>query len=191
MTIEDLVSSLEIVGSPNPDIFTLEDLAQFEMEAGFRLPDDYKQFCRTLGSGQFGGHMKICCPRIEYSRKSISFMKIALWLAKEEFGNFDLAQEIKDLLNACFVFGTNPNCQDVVWDLRTYQESDDSYDIYLIPLDPLDEFYFLGRSFLKFLEDFCIGEQGYKNLPEHLYPCEGTIARRFTRYDSSIGSVAF
>ena len=189
MTIEDLLLRLEISGSTEPDIFALQELTDFEIRQGFQLPNDYKQFCSLFGSGRFGDHMTVYCPRIQNSQRSVYSMRVALELAQEEYGCFEAAQNIGNLLNSCFVFATNPNSQDVVWDLRTYQKSDDSYDIYLLPLDPLDEFYLVGRSFLEFINDFCIGEGGYQNLPKHLHPCEGTIYPRFSRHASSDGTL--
>lgn len=183
MTIEKLASILEVAGSTNPSLSTLSELTDFENQAGFSLPGDYKAFCQVFGFGQFGEHMKIYCPNIGIHKKSLASMKLAFMLAKEEFGDIESAAEIEDLLNSCFVFGTNPNSQDIVWDLRTYSELDDSYDIYLIPLDPLDEVFFLERKFLDFIYEFCIGENGYNRLPEHIHPCEGTIFPRFLRYD--------
>jgi len=51
----------------------------------------------------------------------------------------------------------------LVWDLRTYQPEDSSYDIYWALWDCPDseifeeDFKFVGRSFFEFIRDYCYG----------------------------------
>ncbi|MBE9139812.1 SMI1/KNR4 family protein [Nodosilinea sp. LEGE 07088] len=183
-----LVSHLEIIDIDSPDKVTLRELAQFEDEHNFQLPSDYKTFCQTLGSGRFGNHMRVYCPKPEFSSRMIQNMKASLEMDRAENREPENFRFFMKLLPACFVFANNPNNQDIVWDLNTYQETDDGYDIYLISHEPPDEIFFLGRSFLGFVKNFCVGDVGYQNLPAYLHPSEGDILPCFYQYSSNITS---
>jgi hypothetical protein len=58
----------------------------------------------------------------------------------------------------------------LLWDLRTYDELDDSYDIYILKDGNIDvPTCNLGRDFYLFIRDFCMGQnvtQDFANLLE-------------------------
>lgn len=153
MYFEDLILRIEVLDSGESDIFTTEELERFEHQHGCLLPIDYKDFCCTLGTGQFGDYMRVFCPRAENLREASKILRRSLERFQENRNNPSVSTEISGIVDFSLFFGMNPNGQVIVWDSRTYSESDHCYDIYLIPLDYWNKVHFIGRKFCDFIED--------------------------------------
>jgi len=72
--------------------------------------------------------------------------------------------------------------QKYLWDLGSYDESDQSCDIYLVPTDDLDRTTKLGRDFFEFVNDFCLGSRARKVLPPGFRFYEGFTGKQFLRF---------
>jgi hypothetical protein len=184
-----LLAELE-VGKFGGEIFTEEQLSDFESQYNIILPIEYKEYCQVFGTGQFGEFMDIVCPSnrlIEVSNNLLNSIRSAADDIPKSRANY-LAisiDAIMDLLDSAFVFGGYDDSI-VLWDLRTYQEDDHSYDIYwALSEDFMGDIYKVGRSFFEFIRDFCLGEKAFEVLPEEVYPMPEAICRTFRRHGSS------
>lgn len=180
---QSLFSRLEIIDE-DEEILTEESLQEFENDKDIVLPLEYKNFCRVFGTGLFGDFVFVASPSHEF----YNFAEVALEGIRSElklFPSHDLSrdQELEELLDSAFVFGGDSVWGNLgFWDLRTYSESDQSYDIYWIGTDLLDEdAYLVGRNFFDFVQDFCLGTEAYKVLPDLKQPESQVIHSTFTR----------
>ncbi|WP_445632126.1 SMI1/KNR4 family protein [Nostoc sp. DSM 114167] len=136
-------------------------LKNFESQAGFALPQEYKNFCQVFGSGEFGfNQFFIEVPNCEDIEGGLTSNEIILESCKD---SFSWSLKVQELLDNAYLFGGGNNFLSFIFDLRTYSEQDERYDIYAL------QFYsgfisYLGRDFFKFICDFCIGEQA-KEVP--------------------------
>ena len=180
----NLLAQIEIIELPSgSDIWTQEELSQFEKETDIILPQNYKEYCQVFGSGQFGDYMTIYAPYPHLSSMSLENIKEDIAeFPDPEHGKMMNVESLKQLLNCAFVFGGNPMSDTVFWDLRTYSDSDKSYDIYLANADCFDGgIYLVGRDFYEFVRDFCLGLKSYKFLPAFKRPRSQEIAPIFAR----------
>lgn len=180
----DLLSGLEIIESSSDCLFTEDELIESEAKLGFILPAAYKEFCQVFGSGSFGDFIEILCPTFDtvasstYGIEAMKSSRVMLSISQKE--NID-TNSILALLDSAFTFGGN-DAYTALWDLRTYGEIDQSYDIYwtLSSIYP-GENYLVGRDFFEFVRDFCLGEKPYEVLPEDTQPLPGMMSKTFTR----------
>lgn len=179
-----LIAQLEVhESSNNQEIWIPEDFQAFEAETGIILPDSYRGFCQVFGTGLLGDYMRIYCPNTYLSNVTIEAIKneISQFLDPMYSKVMDV-RSISKLLDSAFVFGDNASADVVFWDLRTYRESDKSYDIYLANSDCFDgEIHQVGREFYEFICDFCLGMKSYEVLPESMRPLPEALTRTFTR----------
>ncbi len=166
------------------DTSSSSELDEFELTTGITLPQDYRDFRRFLGTGEFmekpceEGDFGHCNLRIEKPNKVYSD-QIILILSQDldyqiEIGEFrDHPEEsfVVSLLKSSFLLAGNSKGHFFVWHLNSWTEADESYDIYLIPPNdsPLN-CYLVGRSFSEFIKDFGIGKKRYSKLPKRLKP---------------------
>lgn len=147
-----------------------EQLLDFESQAGVMLPSGYKEFCQIFGRGGFCDDLvqwSIDCPDLKdieghliSSADIIAAQKSSLSQCK----NRDLV-EVQRLLDSAYLFGMGPSII-LIFDLRTYSELDESYDIYAIDDD--GRFYKVGRDFFEFIRDFCMGTKAEEEFLELL-----------------------
>lgn len=168
-----LPQQLVMIKSPSPaPLLTEEELQIFESKTGLILPEDYKTFCQRFGSVFFDNCITIYRPSeklLAYSKKSINHLKSVIKEYPSKDAQTDI--ELQSLLNSAFVFLDNDGTNLAFWDLRTYKQSDKSYDIYWIKCDDFDdEVYKVGRSFSEFILNFCLGRNFYSFLPESMQP---------------------
>lgn len=178
-----LLNSLEIVENKGHCLSTEEQLIEFEARLGFVLPAAYKEFCQVFGGGTFGNFIDIWCPTSQdaaYNYKTDTLRDSIEILSSASRESNDVAS-IQVLLDSAFIFGGNDSYT-ALWDLRTYREADQSYDIYWIlsRIYP-GEIHLVCRDFFEFVQDFCLGAKSYEFLTADMYPLPRTIPGTFTK----------
>jgi len=182
-SFQELFENLQIIGSnateygidPGDfeyDIFSLEELESFEREKNIILPDSYKDFCQVFGTGCFGEEfITIQCPS-NYWINHVNPAKIDSMLTSiQSSPNNDIRgqREILELLGSAFIFG-GQDYFSVFWDIRTFNKADHSYDIYWALDEPYEgEIYKVGRHFLSFIQDSCLGNGLSEYLPSEFH----------------------
>jgi SMI1-KNR4 cell-wall len=160
---EDLLNSLNLTGVAC--ISSEQEISEFEEKCGFKVPESYKNYCRVFGRGTF-------------KDKDITIYEIwppdwideivleRLSMREAQFVDDDspLAIHLKD--HGCYIGLAEDIC--FFWDLDSYQESDDEYDIYA-RTESDNGLYKVGRNFLQFIQDFCIGQVGIRDFPDLIF----------------------
>jgi hypothetical protein len=179
-----LLENIEVTEDDSgTEILSCASLLSIEAKEKIVLPEGYKELCQTLGTGLLAERVRIFCPTKKYieserSRLSYAIKRIIEYAEIDLLRNTDRDQKIISLLESAFTFGDLYNAYySLIWDLRTYDKSDDSYDICYINCDTpeVSEPILLGRDFLEFIESFCYGSKPYNLLPdmfENLLPHE-------------------
>ena len=177
------------------------DLGELERELGFKFPRGYKEFCNVFGSGELAGFIRIYCFCFRSGQQGILDLTRLL---QNQLGLLALKSELRSemnrlrkghpgadpekltllqrVLSEAFIFGDDPNAQTYLWDLGSYDESDQSCDIYLVPTDDLDRTTKLGRDFFEFVNDFCLGSRARKVLPPSFRFYEEFTGKHFLRF---------
>ncbi len=139
-----------------------EQLEQFESQAGFILPHEYKEYCQVFGTGEFGITIfNIRCPDCV----DVVGHLISLQDTINACVNYaDYSEEEKQIFQSAYVFGYGADHSFLIFDLATYSDEDKSANIYGISED--DTIYFIGRSFWEFIRDVCMGDKAAKCFPE-------------------------
>lgn len=180
-SLNELFQEVNFVRMPKPDLLTQRELSAFEEEMDIKLPKSYQDFCMQVGSGRFSNDVVMECVSPSRVRENLEALKLDLCISLE---SNDLAfniNEVVSLVHACLPFAL-PDAQTIVWDLRTYQIQDDSYDIYLLPFDPLDRIYFVGRSFLEFIDQCCLGDRLIEITGDYSQPRIEKVGKRFCQF---------
>jgi hypothetical protein len=151
----DLLSQLETERETYPSL--PEHIVVFENICGFELLWQFKEYCKTFGAGVFK-KTDICINGID------SYSPLSQMLEDDDirkafaFGMDDFPYE-KELIESSYMFGMGEYLTLLLWDLRTYSEIDDSYDIYILKDRNIDVLLCnLGRDFYTFVRDFCMGQ---------------------------------
>ena len=172
----DLFETTTIYGEPS--LSSKDELIEFEAYSKIRLPQEFKSFCQLFGSGQFGSsHVFIDCPRkdyIDYHEEKVERREIILIDIEESSENYNFLQH-------SYPVGTGVNDTHILFDLTSYQESDQSYDIYLF--NELDKCkYHFGRSFFEFIVDVCLEKRVFSDiLLEQEYPSDDPMKQKAFR----------
>lgn len=176
-----LLTQLEVIDKSRQTKPTEADLLAFEAQTGIALPAGYKEFRQVFGSGTFGDFVNIYggCPNVKLSEELIGFLRQSLERVAEWYRSLNI-EPLESLLNSAFVFGGTSRAESFLWDLRTYNETDQSYDIYLARIDD-SHVYLVGRDFYEFVRDFCLGMKAFEVLPEGLRPDPQEIYPTFNR----------
>lgn len=195
MTIEKwekLICCLKFYESHSIQILNKDKIAGFETDNRIHLPQDYKDFIRVFGAGCFGDFIRIYSPS-SYTYRRISESNLE-WTRSyiKEYPSKDIEwdRELDDLLNNAFIFGGDDRGNSILWDLRSYKRSDDSYDIFWLDgygmIDEGEEgndvVFKIGRDFYKFICNFCCGLESYRILSDPRPPQPGDIRYEFTQY---------
>jgi hypothetical protein len=185
---QNLLNQLDIIEKGTIPTFPNSDLLSFEARTGIILPYGYKEFCQVIGSGTFGHFVHIGFPDINGSIEMIELFQQSLESGKsmnmwgrdveylEPIFNFT-----ESLLGSAFVFGSTDTAKIFLWDLRSYSELDRNYNIYLASFD-FPEVYLVGRDFLEFVRDFCLGNKAFEVLPQGIWPNPKEVNLTFTRW---------
>jgi hypothetical protein len=178
---QTLLNQLELPNRKALKPFTEAELSEFEYQTSTVLPVEYKEFCQIFSPGTFGADfLYIHQPSVELSQESIGFYKQALAgvATMVRLNPCDVAQTMS-LLGSAFVFGGSSRQEDLFWDLRTYSESDQSYDIYLARLGSVSP-VLIGRNFFDFVHDICLGMNPHTTFPAQLRPYLDEICLTFS-----------
>jgi hypothetical protein len=177
---QTLFNQLEVIDRGNSVTSSKAELLAFEAATGIILPLGYKEFCQVFGWGTFGNFVDIYGkPNMELSEELIEYLKIELKQLKK-WDSFLNLEATETLLNSAFMFGGTSRRESFLWDLRTYSESDQSYDIYLARLGHLPV-YLVGRDFIEFVRDFCLGMKAFEVLPQEMWPSPKELSLTFSR----------
>jgi hypothetical protein len=190
-----LFSSLEVEGKTE-FCCNEEDFKSFEAEIGIRLPKGYKEFCTIFGTGTLGGFIRIYCPckhdskndvqenqwNVTELKDAVAFERDSMERGFSSFGDEKFSM-LERLLENAFAFGDNPNAEVFLWDLSSYNESDKSYDIYIVPFDDLRNTTLVGRDFFEFVSEFCLTSKSDEILPPKLRFYEDeNVTKSFLRF---------
>jgi hypothetical protein len=170
----DLFDSLEIreILATNSD----DDLQALEEAIGFRLPRDFRNYCRIFGGGFFGVTGVIIdfisrpeIPNIILNEKSqretISYAIESLKIAQRPVDS-----NLRRLVSHSYNFGYSYTNAWFLWDLESYSREDESYDIYIVKNITSDQirFHKLGRNFCEFIRDCVMARNPDQNFLELL-----------------------
>ncbi len=178
-----LLAQLEIFDYEN-QLVTQEYLQNFEKEQGIILPGAYKDFCQIFGQGLFGDFVFIYNPddgMLDNSSLLLHDLKDKLHSEPaEKFKKVMSVKSINRLLDRAFIFAEYRDYI-AIWDLRSYKEIDDSYDIYWLSSTRFDDnIYYICRDFFEFVRDYCLGLKVYELLPESMWPLPYMLSHTFT-----------
>lgn len=196
---ETLITTLT-VAKKSSLICSEVEIERAEKELGFKFPVGYKEYCRVFGSGSLGQgdaptFFRVycpCCPQTLFDIRHTGHNLIGLKIdveAIEPIEDVDKAQLLYRLLDYGYVFGDSDRADRFIWDITTYSEEDQSYDIYWIPDEEAEEITLVGRNFFDFLDKFCLGT-GWKIMfpEEYLSDMPETQERFFTALEQYTGS---
>jgi SMI1 / KNR4 family (SUKH-1) len=166
----ELLSTLHVTEEEGTELSSEHDLSNFELEFNVRLPSGYKHFCQIFGTGLIGDFLRIYCPSRNLVGSQEVIMGMAEQLRDHPSGNAKRDQEYIELLNLSLGFADDFGNVMFSWDLRTFSELDNSYDIYCGVWESPDEDdpILVGRDFFEFIQDFCLGRRAYEILPDSL-----------------------
>ena len=180
---QSLFNQLEIIKTPyGSELWSLERLEHFESENNIVFPVGYKEFCQIFGTGCFGDFIGIFCPSIYFSTICLEAIKSEIVDSSDPALEKMMSREsLISLLDSSFVFGREPSGISIFWDLRTYNKSDRSYDIYWANSDCFSgDIYKIGRDLYEFVTEFCLGEKHYEILPEKEWRSKESLQKTFT-----------
>lgn len=163
-----LLASLR-VGRQSRLICSEAEIERVEKELGFKFPTGYKEYCYIFGSGSLGqGHapkfFRVYCPcpstsSVDIRQTGHNLIGLKLDLdASEPLDDTEKAKVLHRLLENGYPFADTENADRFIWDLTTYREEDQAYDIYWIPDERVEEIKLVGRDFFEFIDSFCLGE---------------------------------
>jgi hypothetical protein len=169
----DLLNSIEIQGliQLNSD----EDLHAFEDASGFRLPSEFKDYCKVFGGGFFGATGVtidfITIPEIVSILLNEQAQRESILSTVEYLAEDQSPSELVRLINHSYNFGYSYSNAWFLWDLESYSQKDKSYDIYIVKGITTDEvrFHKLGRNFCEFIRDYAMGRNPDQNFLELLW----------------------
>jgi hypothetical protein len=131
-----------------------EQLLEFESRAELILPTGYKEYCQVFGYGRFGINcFSIECPPLEDVEGGVILNRDVISAAK---GAYPYPEDVLRLLDSALLFGLGDGYILFGFDLRTYSDSDESYNIFAIGEKSIDTVYNnIGRDFLH-LSEICV-----------------------------------
>lgn len=189
----ELLNAVEIITEAKP--MSESEIQAFEENIKFKLPIGYKEYLLFFGPGVFGENfIDIPFSDIESSEMNIGFFRddnrdFESHLESQDSIDLDLwhkkCKEFNSLLDRAYVFGSSCKQESYVWDLSTYGELDQSYNIYLISLGSPD-IYLVGRDFYEFIRDYCLGNKVFELLPQERWPNLEEVRPIFTGWGTQV-----
>jgi SMI1 / KNR4 family (SUKH-1) len=183
--IQKLKSFLETISVTDDNLQTMsaQEFIPIERKLGYKLPDDYKYFCQKLGSGEIADFVDFFCinndalsdstdATEEMTKQTIYGLEQIKLNDGEDSSRYQSNLEYFEMLKSILVFGSF-NEHVFFWNLRSYQEDDDSYDIYWHTIDDIDSdgLIKICRKFTDFICDFCYGQLACQLKPDF---CDGS-----------------
>jgi len=161
---------------------TEEAMSNLEEVLSMKLPKGYREFCQVFGTGEFNRLARIYCPCAIKPENDVRFsgpfmlqsLREGVEFEREshEMGHPSIAVEtisaLERLLESAVVFGDTVRADIFLWDLNSFNTSDQSYDIYMAPIDALGQCLRVGRDFREFLYNFCFSSNSDEILPPDL-----------------------
>jgi hypothetical protein len=187
---EDLKEFAHSLGIDNfaQELFTPseQELEEYELILKHHLPLEYKNFCRVFGEGRFSDdEFCINCQDtldpIENLESNPSILESCLETFKYEH---QWTSQLQSLVENAYLFGWGNNKLIFVFDLRTWSDSDQSYDIYGLKFSDC-YCYQVGRDFFKFIQEGCIGGKINKEFPNLISPLESDGTNDLSRRSST------
>ena len=171
------------------------DIDEVEKELGFKFPSGYKEYSRVFGSGSLGQSdestfFRVYCPcspqssvDIRQTGHNLIGLKLDLDVS-EPIEDTDKAKALYRLLESGYAFADSDRADRFIWDLTTYREEDQSYDIYWVPDENVEDISLIGRDFFEFIEKFCLGASRRIMFPdENVFDVLDTQERFFTAFE--------
>jgi hypothetical protein len=171
------------------------DIDEVEKELGFKFPSGYKEYSRVFGSGSLGQSdaptfFRVYCPckpqssvDIRQTGHNLIGLKLDLDVS-EPIEDTDKAKALYRLLESGYAFADSDRADRFIWDLTTYREEDQSYDIYWVPDENVEDISLIGRDFYEFIEKFCLGANRRIMFPdENVFDMPDTQERFFTAFE--------
>ena len=202
-----LVRELKVTGAKESSC-SASEVKRLEVELGVIFPVGYKEYCEVFGAGELGGFIRVFCPCFTDVPEQARNTTFTLGSLQGSGGLEALEQELdwetdrqikghsrvdgtrlsllKRILSQAFAFGDDPNAHIYMWDLTSYNDSDRSCDIYMVPTDDLDGTRLVGRDFFEFVHDFCLGSKASEVLPPRFSFHEEFTGKTFLRFDKKV-----
>jgi hypothetical protein len=151
----------------------------FEAHADVKLPLGFREYCQVFGSGELNRCIRIWTPmsvsskfdlRLRWPDDLSNLRRVAQDNAKIVARGVEGIDErnlnrLMELLNTAFPFGDTCDTDIFAFDLSTFRQADQSYDIYGIfeGFDVSPYCCLVGRDFYRFVNDFALGDEPAKN----------------------------
>jgi hypothetical protein len=157
------------------------ELSNFESETGIILPSEYKNYCQVFGSGRFGDPIRIHYLRPSSVGLSKRLIDLVVKPQIKEYPSKDklIDRKLLHWLDYILIFASDDRGNIAAWDLKSFNQTDNSYDIYWIQIEYFDdEIYKIGSDFYDFINDFCLGKKSFDFLPEdmRIEPCDNFVS---------------
>lgn len=176
---EQLKNNVEVTLQMTEGILPLNSsqIETFESQSKILLPLGYKEFCMVFGEGCFSApNTCINCPSTDINQINSNIEILDAYRSQIELfsnheNNLKDFSEILRLLDSSYYFGDTDGRALLIFDLRTYSNTDLSYDVYA--LDDDGNYFLLGRNFFEMIQDLCLGTKIYDGFPS-LFPLNYT-----------------
>ncbi len=193
---QSLLKEIRVSGSDGLQTFSEDEIAAFEASHRITLPEDYRNFCKTFGTGSFRGYLTVYC--LLSDQTDVGDLKQELEDSKDVEGS-ELSYRIRDgealgidetsrILDHAFIFGHTSGGESLIWDLQSYSSTDNSYDIYMTRIEDFPGVAKVGRSFFEFVQLFGLGRGDSTSLPEWTQPDLNEPEKTFTSWRNFGGS---
>jgi hypothetical protein len=148
----------------------LEYLNEFEQKNGITLPQEYKIFCQVFGTGAFGcSGFCIYTPDLEENIKCVRTEMIDSYHDMYTNQRYDISDEARHTIENSYRFGVGQGYIEFIFDLKSYNDLDLSYDIYVLYCSANGSSRYLGRDFFVFVRDYCLGKRAELEFPGFFY----------------------
>jgi hypothetical protein len=147
------------------------ELEQFEFKVGYKLPLEYKNYLQIFGAGGFSSDgFRVHCPDVYNIDAFVGGNVSILESCKLAFQyNKRWTNRLQDLIENSYIFGDRDSDEvEFVFDLRTWSNNDQSYDIYGLNFSSCCYFQ-IGRDFFEFVRDCCIGKRIRRDFPDLIF----------------------
>ena len=190
---QSLLEEIRVPGSGRLYTFSEEEIVSFEALHGITLPKDYRDFCKTFGSGSVGSSLTIYC--LPGDQSDVADFRQEMEDSKDVEGS-ELSYRIRDgealdltttsrILDHAFVFGHTDGGESLIWDLQSYSSTDDSYDIYMTRLEDFPGVSKVGRNFFEFVQLYGLGIGDSSHLPDWTQHNPDGVGKTFEPYGKS------
>lgn len=139
-----------------------EDLVKVEKENNMLLPQGYKDFCHIFGPGRFGrNQFKIKITGVEEGEDIEESRQLMIDSYSDIYvnGMQSISREAKEFIENSYEFGQGDGYKSFVFDLSSYNNKDNSCDIYVFYCCMNGYYRYICRDFFEFIKDFCLSNR--------------------------------